>query len=430
MSYPDFFITIIINTMRIFSLFVIFFVFSCKETVPEKNYEFDGAISKEVLINYLSRSITFNGLSMSDTYEDDLRLVKNIKPKFVGRVSYVWNNETDFPGRAKGTITETKEVFERAARAVKDLHAIDPDIVAQACLFEIVDSLYISKIKIPAKVFEEFGLQPENRNFSYSDMLYTNGLFYNRWGKGRSVPDLSKIETQLFWFFLGSTYIDLGFESLHAGQINLMNSADKDEDRVFQMLDRLRDYAKKNGRRHFVMFDAHTYGNLSEDGHLLFDFHSYPQRPEELCEKPLECILDLNALDGRVIYQNSKGGITPSGWECESLPYIVEFDNSGIDWDHQGQCDNPTEIWPWGWEESAWFSHCSPEYRAEWLQYVVKWLQENDPVGFLEMPVKIPTEAREADGLRIWYRANKKTEACPLGYSDEEAIKAAWALNK
>jgi len=411
--------------------FLVLFVFvSYKEnaTTKRKNYTIDGSISKEVLINYLSRSVTFSGLSYSDTYEDDLRLIKNIHPKFVGRVSYVWNNETDFPGRAKGIITEPDEVFERAEKTAKDLHAIDPEIVLQACMFEIVDSLYVSKIKIPAKVFDEFGLKPENRNFNYSKMLYSDGLFYNYWAKSQSVPDLSKQETQLFWFFLGSKYIDLGYEALHTGQVNLMNRADNDGELLFNMLGRLRDYAKKYGRRHIVMFDAHTHGNISKDGRLLFDFHSFPQRPKEVCEKPYQCILEVGYKDGNSIYKNSKGGITPSGWECESLPYIVEFDNSGIDWDHQGQCDHPTWYWPWGWEESAWFTHCSPEYRAEWLKYVVQWLQKNDPVGFLQMPVKITTEAREQDGLRIWYRANNKSEACPLGYSDEEGIKSAWKL--
>ena len=29
------------------------------------------------------------------------------------------------------------------------------------------------------------------------------------------------------------------------------------------------------------------------------------------------------------IFTKSKGGLTPSGWSCEHLPYVVEFDNFG-----------------------------------------------------------------------------------------------------
>ena len=46
------------------------------------NYAFDGYISREVLNNYLSHAVTHTGLGMdcwspSQTFEDDLRMLKN-----------------------------------------------------------------------------------------------------------------------------------------------------------------------------------------------------------------------------------------------------------------------------------------------------------------------------------------------------------------
>ena len=410
----------------VLSILISIILISCETSTKKKNYSFDGSISQEVLVNYLSRAVTFNGLSFSDTYEDDIRLLKNIQAKFVGRVSYIWNNETDYPDRS-GQVIDPEDLFKKAEAAAKILHDIDPEIIAQACVFEIVDSFYVSKIKIPERVFLEFELEPEDRNFRYRDMLYSDGLFYEYWSKSRSVPDLSKLETRMFWFYITSNYIDLGYEAIHCGQIQLMNRADTNNERWFEMINRIRRYAKKNARRHMVLFDAHVTngGFVSDDGHLLFDFHSFPQRPVEVCETPYNCVLEVGFHDA--IYQRSKGGITPSGWKCESLPYIVEFDNSGMG-ENPGECVGPDWIWPWGWEECYWFAHCSPEYRAEWLAYVVTWLHDNDPAGHLQMPVKIPTEDREPNGKRIWYRANTKSDACPLGYGDEEAIKAAWEL--
>lgn len=401
----------------------------CTGQPVEKNYEFDGNISEEVLRNYLSRAVTFNGLSMSDTFEDDMRMLRKLQPKYVGRVSYVWNGHTDYPGRL-AIETDPDEIYAKAKIAVDALHEADPDIIAQACLFEIVDSCYVSKIEIPEYVFAQFGQKYEKRNFDYSKMLYTDPALYRKfhdhWGKGQSVPDLSKVETQMLWFFQATTYINMGYESLHCGQIHLMNRADDNGDRIFDFLNMLRDYAKVHGRRHMVMFDAHTHGVVSEDGHLLFDFHAFPLRPQEVVGKPYECTLEIGALDGNAIYKDSKGGITPSGWSCEHLPYIVEFDNSGTEWMMQGRSDNKVEHFPWGWEEINWFAHCPDAYRGEWLTYAVNWLKENDPDGYVQMPLKIPTEDRYPNGLRVWYRANNLSTGCPLGFSDEDAILKAW----
>ena len=51
------------------------------------NFTFDGNISREVLENYLSRSVTAAGLFESETLEDDLRAIKEMGAKFLGRAS-------------------------------------------------------------------------------------------------------------------------------------------------------------------------------------------------------------------------------------------------------------------------------------------------------------------------------------------------------
>ena len=54
------------------------------------NFTFDGKISREVLENYLSRSVTAAGLFESETLEDDLRAIKEMGVKFLGRASGIW----------------------------------------------------------------------------------------------------------------------------------------------------------------------------------------------------------------------------------------------------------------------------------------------------------------------------------------------------
>ena len=97
------------------------------------------------------------------------------------------------------------------------LHKADPEIVLQAAAFEIVTSKEVESIAIPEHVFLEFGLPIEKRNFRYPEMLYASGRFVNHWGGRGSVPDMSRLETRMWFFFLASRYIDDGIEAIHFG---------------------------------------------------------------------------------------------------------------------------------------------------------------------------------------------------------------------
>ncbi|GHV09265.1 hypothetical protein FACS1894160_4770 [Bacteroidia bacterium] len=161
-----------------------------------------------------------------------------------------------------------------------------------------------------------------------------------------------------------------------------------------------------------------------KDGVSLLDFNSFPLRIKEIPEKPYEGKLEVNYLDG--IYQKSKGCISPSGWKCEHLPFLVEFDNFGKNKDN----NVPTLSLPfvWGWDEISWFSLQSEKYRNEWLKYAYNWIKKTDPNGHLEMPgCRMITCPNESSGS---YRANTKSENCPIGYSQEETIKEIFSQQK
>jgi hypothetical protein len=171
-----------------------------------------------------------------------------------------------------------------------------------------------------------------------------------------------------------------------------------------------------------VLCDAHVpHGGLVKEGKLLFDFHTFPLRIEELPEKPKSAQLRAGYTDA--IYGQSKGGITPSGWSCEHLPYLVEFDN-------YGRSRKPGEagmgrFWVWGWDEITWFSQQPEEDRNRWLRYAAKWVRENDPAGYVQMP-GFRCLAGAPDGNR-WYDVNTKSNATPNGFSQEQTIRDIWA---
>ncbi len=412
-------------------------LFSCKDEPQESRYEINGSISEEVLNNYLSRAITqgelCHAIDDADFYEN-IRMLRNVGAKFIGRAAFVWT-----------PLVPDEDHFKLVEKRAEQAHQIDPEFMLQCCLFEAVfhsnnelTDYGVDQIRIPGYVFREFNMPVEERNFNYQEMLYDadkltdkDYLYHDHWVEGGSVPDLAQIETQMYFFYRATRYIDAGFESIHFGQIQLMNDNDPENEILFELVARIRDYAAENGRRKYVLFDAHVpsrhgsdkpHGITDEEGSLLFDFHSFPVRPKEICGNPYETVLEVGYHDA--IYKNSKGGITPSGWECESLPYLVELDNSGAS--NPGVCGGDEWWWPWGWDEISWFAHCSDEYRNEWLKYAHNWIEETDPAGHLQMP-GFTTIASDPIGDIYRYRANMKSEACPKGFGQEETIKAIWS---
>lgn len=381
------------------------------ESVEKRNYEFDGSISREMLENYLSRSITFlDLLGGRGNVDDNIRMLKNTGAKFAGRVILRWGGEAGL-----------EKLLTTAGPIAGKVHEAIPDIILQAAVFEIV-TRQVNQIPAPRWIFEEFGVEPVDRNFRYDDMLYPEGSWHNdRWSAGASVPDMSRLETRMWFVYLSARYIDIGVEAIHFGQVAIMDDRDPDHVHWRDMLRRVRAYAAKHARRRLVLCDAHVpSGGIVHDGELMFDFHSFPLRIEEVADEPQKGVLEVGYLDS--IYGRSKGGITPSGWECDSLPYIVELDNferSG----HEGE--NYGRHWIWGYDEISWFAHQSEAYRNEWLRYAWKWIREHDPNGYLQMPGGRCLSAG-VDG-KGWYWANTRSKAVPDGFNQEETIKAIWA---
>jgi pimeloyl-ACP methyl ester carboxylesterase len=376
-----------------------------------RDYRFDRTISREVLENYLARSISVEGiLNGRGNLDDNVRMLKDTGAKFIGRALCLWAGEANL-----------LKNLERAKEQLPKLHAAEPDLVVQACIFEIVTT-QVEQVPAPAWAFEALGRPVETRNFRYADMLYPDGRRKDHWRAGQSVPDVSRPETKLWFYFLAASYVDVGCEAIHFGQTELMNGNDKDLKHYGEILALARAYAAKKARRHLLICDSHVpSGGLVRDGKLLMDFHSFPLRIKEIPDKPEEAELKVGHTDA--IFGRSKGGVSPSGWACEHLPYLVEIDNYGAS-RTPGKA-GAGGIWVWGYDEISWFAHQPKEYRAKWLQYAWDWVRKTDQNGFLQMPGS-RTVRSPLDGRR-WYFANRPSPAVPDGLGDEDAIKAVWA---
>lgn len=378
-------------------------------------------ISRQALEYYLSRAVTMAEFLSVDPYgndgpypykADDIRLIRNTGAKFIGRAIYRWGGETDL----------TKPDFLAQAKSLMDrVHAFDREVIFQAAVFEAV-SWKADSIPVPGWAFTALGLPVENRNFRYGEMLNPQGIFVNHWGKGNSVPDITRTESQLWLMFLCGTYIRLGCEALHMGQVNLMGMADHDWETWDAFLQKVRAFAKKESRRGWVLLDAHTpHGGLVAKGKSLLDFNSFPLRIKPVPNKPQQGVLQVGYLDA--LYGRSKACVTPSGWACASLPYLVEFDNFGIS-RTPGVADTASHF-IWGYDEISWL-YLQPEaYRNQWLRYAYDWLKAHDANGFLQMPIsRIVTLGRGRPRAR--FRGNTNSPACPEGLNIEETVCRIW----
>ena len=386
-----------------------------------KNYHFDAeGISRKVLENYLERSVTMafylvpekpEGRRVYPYHQDDARFIQNIGAKFIGRAIYRWGGESRL---------NSQEFWTTAQSLIEAIHKDDPEVIFQGCLFEIV-TRDVDKVKIPAWVFEDFGLPVEDRPFSYEAMLNDNGKFVNHWRQGSSVPDVSRVEAQLWFYYLAGAYMKIGCEAFHLGQIELIGMNDPKREAWVTLLRKIRKRANVHARRHWVLLDAHTpRGGMIKDGVSLIDFNSFPLRIKEIPEKQMEGVLEVNHLDA--LYKKSKGGFSPSGWQCESVPYLVEFDNFG----QSGRTNiaNLNSHFVWGWDEISWFAQQDEKDRNTWLKYARDWIRKTDSNGHLQMPgCRMLSCPNETSGS---YRANTKSPICPIGYSQEETIKKLW----
>ncbi|MDR1859300.1 MAG: hypothetical protein LBR06_00055 [Bacteroidales bacterium] len=388
-------------------------------------YWFDGSISSATLENYLDRAVTAGYFLVPGTpegyqfpyREDDIRMLQNIGAKFIGRALYRWSEESRLGD---------PEFLSYAQKLIERMHRFDPEIVFQGCLFEHV-SADVSNLKIPAWVFTAFDLPPEERNFRVEDMTrrVTPGAeVMMRSGRGGGTPIINNQETQLWYYFLAVSYINIGIEALHLGQVEMIGRDDPDRSIYAAFIDRIRRYASSHARRHYVILDGHTpKGGFVKDGVSLLDFNSFPLRIKEIVERPMEGMLEVGHNDG--IYCRSQGSRSPSGWEAEHLPYLVEFDNFGIS-RHPAVADT-TDHFCWGYDDITWFALQDEEYRNEWLIYAYNWLRRTDPNGHLQMCViRMITHPGAAATLRSYF-ANTRSTSCPVGYSQEDTIKRLWS---
>ena len=176
----------------------------------------------------------------------------------------------------------------------------------------------------PSGCSEAFGKEPEERNFRFDDIRDEGGLYLGQWGENTCVPDMSREEAQMWFYFMAVKYMEAGIEAFHCGQVRLMASMG-DSDNGYagyrNLLSKIREAAKTKAARGNGYAWTPTWPTAvswSTAG-TLFDFVSFPLRPKEIVGEPIKAKLEKGYLDSVI-------GYTQGGGDAERLdsrPYPV-----------------------------------------------------------------------------------------------------------
>lgn len=383
-----------------------------------KNYTFDTTIDKEVLENYLSRAVTAAFFIHTRTLEDDLRAIGNLGVKFIGRASGIWEPDPD-----------DEEHFRKSKYLADRVHEVDPEIILQACIFEAVYR-HIETFKVPAYVFEAFGLEPEDRGFRFEEMRFPQAPRGFIWGEDGALPDIDRLETRLWFYYRATRYIDAGYEALHMGQIHLYTANDRGMIKMAGLLEMIRAYAMRHGRRHKVLLDAHSHG-INIRGKLLLDYHAMPFTRYPVLDREGEKLV-------LVREGFSEGGLNPNGWSADTMPYLMEYDNwGGKVLDDFESCSYEERAWKdwWGYDQIGWFANQGEEAQRKFLEYTYKWTAINNVNAYFQIPFRRTLDraavpVKRADNGKMedqdYYQLNTKSPACPMGFNQEETVKRLW----
>ncbi|MBE6770257.1 MAG: hypothetical protein E7548_05835 [Ruminococcaceae bacterium] len=353
-----------------------------KRSANQSKYYFDGSIGLDTLNNYLNRVSTYcQFFQPEESDELVIESIVGIGAKYIQRAACMWS-----PSRWEYAIEG------QIKKRMDKIHALDPEIIFEACIFECVDNR-VEQIAIPKETFEAFGVPYENRNFSLEKMMFPDGTYKNKWGTGAHVPDITQLETQMFFYTRACFYIDSGYEAIHLGQANLIGNNDTNNVCWAKVIGMIRAYAKKNARRHYVILDAHYPSQrfAGPDGQMLTDFNAFPmrisvakgQKDHKPSEKdPQLCVITPGQGDSP--YQKGIRGNSPAGWYTNKYPYLAEVDNWGVDTKNLHKASS----YIWGYDEITWFSVQPQWYRQKFVEDLTKQIDSFGENGHFALPTK------------------------------------------
>ena len=405
----------------------------------EKNFTFsNGEMTKEILGNYLSRAVSFQGICVENEvkdplFDEDLRMIQRIGAKFIGRAAYYsWGGNMDE--------SQIDNHFKIAEEQAQKLHSKDEELLLQACIFEIIFKGTVESTTVPQWVLKEFGQTGTERKFDFEKMLPPNGSKYGvgYWSgkEDAAVPYIGSVETQMYFYYLITRYIDIGYEAVHLGQVELIMNREFDLVTAWdKVLTKAREYAKEKARRGVVLFDGHR--ELDSKGikvgdRMIMDFYSCGgiAHETELKNGAEHAEMQHYEENGISWIGRSPNGIHPLGFQMDKAFTLVEFDNfNGAGSSGQPHIATYNDVYCWGYDLITWYAIQPEWYRNQYLLECDEFLKsvEQDSEGnqtcFIQPACRRVICPEEPDRPTTKFKLASDTNADELfAYFDREKI--------
>ena len=222
------------------------------------------------------------------------------------------------------------------------------DVVYEAGVMEIVSRPQVDLAPIPDwlyKCMDDLGINATRkpgpngpRYFSYENMFDRNAKDWDkgligRWERDKdgkdvgSVPDITMPETQLWYAYLMTEYIDAGFEGIFFGQIGLTGARDKDNECTYEMAQFAKRVAAARAYRHAVFLSTHHYCVPYKD-QPIYTHMTWPSRMFYSNKQPFGMETGLNATDDGQHRTAAELHMVIKKPPFD-LPILIEIDNYG-----------------------------------------------------------------------------------------------------
>ncbi len=370
-------------------------------------------------------------------YCDMIKTFVNIKASLIVRAASL-SDGLDFYNAAKQFIIDINAVY--------DCAGIRRPVV-QGCIFEAYPDH--GTFPIPADVICAFKNQLLQSGNTYyfdqngncrTDLNFniTNIVLGPAFGTLKNCPDITRIEAKMWFYYLAKTYIDMGYKSIHMGQMQDWATLDIHETNTYAIIDMIRQYAASKNT--FVLLTEENYKSKKRIGTqtYLFDYDSRALRPREVTNPPVcgdfiknsnghgintplnnylvstpcsaeqyPAVVDPAVVNQGVytplppgstgsLYPPGSGGFSPLyGCYMPFQPYNTYFDfGLGVHLAHfpLGTASPSTycsgDDGTWGWDDTRWFAtEMSPSCREFWMKDAISRLRTfHNGFGFMTAP--------------------------------------------
>ncbi len=378
-----------------------------KASLPEPEIAENGRPVPAMLDRYLSRAVMlalFTDHVERPGYSSQLELIRKLKPAYLSRIAGSWGlPETDLLPGGK-LFNSTRKVIDDVRQMYREDSVAMPMI--EAGIFEAITT-DVDRIPIPEWVLLAFADDPEVKQIkrrrgkaAYFNAASMRNTGHPNWSEHTWVPDINRIHTRLWFYYLSTIFIDMGCHSIHFGWFELITEHDSTYVKTDKLFEKIRAYARQ--KNSFVVFNADIdrvlYVNNTEK--ILLDFLSSPIRPEPAvhgfphspCEG--EPMAELNIPRYNKGLMQQRGGVTANGDTVKNIPVLFNLDWYGVEYrgKQPGQMGLGDGGWaPWKVNETIWFFSLSYDCQRFWLQHVAAAIKNNVMErAYVKMPAVQP----------------------------------------